>query len=114
MRTLIALSLILFTTGCATTEPVVQYRTTVALPPDYLCVAEPLPKIPAGLVGADRNKALLKVFAARGDVIKRSLIREDQFTNWKRRMREIYPDSVEQPLEDTEESPSAPKSRGSR
>lgn len=108
-NTLIALCLILFMSGCVKTETVVRTKEVAAIPPVYLCQAEPKPVVPEGIPANERTDYLLEAYASRGDALDRVAQRAALFNKWVEEIKKLYPDSVEKPLEDLEAEADDPK-----
>lgn len=108
-NTLIALCLILFMSGCVKTETIIRVQEVAVLPPAYLCEAEPKPMVPEGLPADERTDYLLEAYASRGDAMDRAAERAALFDKWTKAIKELYPGSVEKPLEDLEAEADDPK-----
>lgn len=98
----------IFTTGCVKTETIVEEKKIGTLPPPYLYEAETLPSVPADVPVEERAAYLLEAYASRKDVIERDHRKFERMAEWVQRIRELYPDSVVEPLQDPEPSTENP------
>lgn len=97
-----ALCLTLFMTGCVKTETVIRTKEVAVIPPAYLCVAEAKPTVPDGVPADERTDYLLEAYASRGDALDRAAARAEKFAQWVEGIKKLYPDSIENPLNDIE------------
>lgn len=107
--TLSALCLILFMSGCVKTEYIIRTQEVAVLPPNYLYVQETKPAVPGELPSDERTDYLLEAYASRGDAIDRANKRAALIRQWVEGVKRLYPESIEQPLEDLEAETNNPE-----
>lgn len=110
---MLALCLTTFISGCVKTETVIVTKTVGTLPPPYLYAPEKVPEVPPGLAPGERTAYLIEGYASRGDALKRANGRFETLEDWVERIRELYPETVVEPVPEGEQTTNAPEGSGS-
>ena len=97
-----ALCLILFLTGCSSTEQVVRTKTVAVIPPPYLIEQEEIARPSDATPAAERTQALLQAYGERGAAITRHNERMEALSTWASAVLEVYDDTEYKSLEDLE------------
>lgn len=99
--------------GCVKTETVVVTKQVATLPPAYLYDAEPIPAVPDNVPPKERTGYLLEGYASRGDALKRDQKQEKLMQQWVEKIRQLYPESVVDPLDSVENDADTPEAADS-